>query len=89
MSRYANTVLPTVEAVFEDREPPTDAAVAATMIAMAGYPDVAQIVKGMSHDSYERMVWDAHLRAVEDERPLAFADETNEEDLYEERFNNK
>lgn len=89
MSRYASTVLPTVETVFEDVEPPTDARTAATMIDLAGYPEVATIVRGMSNDAYEGMVWDAHLKAIESERPQAFADDGEDADSYEERYGNK
>jgi len=100
MSYYANTVLPTLEDVFADVEPPADAVAAALIIDMAGYPDIAKVVKAMSPTDYETAVWDAHLKQIEIDRPQAFAgddvkdkflwdliDEDN--DSYEERYNNK
>ncbi len=89
MSHYANTVLPTLEDVFADIEPPIDAVLAAMAINMAGYPDVADIVRGMTPAAYEAAVWDAHLRSIEVDRPRAFVDDDEDTDSYDERYDNK
>lgn len=98
MSYYANTILPTLEDVFADCEPPTDAATAATIIDLAGYPDVAGFIRVMSPTNYETAVWDAHLKQIEIDRPQAFTESNDEliwsmidedQETYEERYNNK
>jgi hypothetical protein len=90
MSYYANTVLPTLEDVFADCEPPADAVTAATIIDLAGYPDVAGFIRVLSPTNYECAVWDAHLKQIEIDRPQAFAsDEQDLGDSYEEGYNNK
>lgn len=98
MSYYANTVLPTMEDVFADREPPTCPAEAGLVIELAGYPDVAKVVRNMSPENYETAVWDAHLKSIEVERPQAFAESNDEliwsiidedQESYEEKYNNK
>ena len=87
MSYYANTVLPTMEGVFADAQPPTDPSTCATMLSLAGYPNIGDYVASLTPEAYEALVWDAHLANIEYERPQAFADD--DEDSYEERFSNK
>ena len=77
MSWYANTVLPTMEDVFADVEPPKDAMSAAMSLSLAGYPDVSDFVKKLSSVDYATCIFDAHLKAVEVDRPQAFADESD------------
>lgn len=49
MSYYANTLFPTVTAVFEDsRELPTTPKAAADKIRAAGYPREAAVIEGLS-----------------------------------------
>jgi len=49
MSYYANTLFPTVTAVFEDaRELPTTSKEAADKIRAAGYPKEADVVEALS-----------------------------------------
>ena len=87
MSWYANTVLPTIEDVFADVEPPNSPADCALIIGMAGYDDVAKYIAALNDNNYENVLWDAKVREINMERPQAFAD--SEDETYEERYNNK
>lgn len=68
MSWYANTVLPTMETVFANVEPPPNAEAAALELTKAGRQDVANFICRLNPEDYEGVVWDAHLKAIEDDR---------------------
>lgn len=87
MSWYAHTLLPTIESVFADVEPPASSQDAGMTLILGGYPTEGDYVKSLTPEAYERLVWDAHLRTIEIERPQVFLD--NDDDFDEEEYYDK
>lgn len=57
MSWFGNTLLPVIEDVWLDREPPVGASAGAEELRQAGHDDVAGFIAKMSDQEFEDLVW--------------------------------